>query len=101
MTADLKKLWAQPDGTIETMRGHDWTRTHAKRCAQCQEVFYGLERVDMPFQPYTVDPEPPMGRNGGRGLRGTCGAVACREAEERHQAARRPGQVRLEKGARS
>lgn len=97
---DLKARLAQPDGTMETLRGVDMTRTHAKRCPHCLEVFYGYERVDQPMEPFTVDPEPRIGRNGGRGLRGTCGDPRCREAEERHQAARKPGGVILQKGGR-
>ena len=86
---------------VTGLTGEPWQMVAGARVESQYDVpadawYFSADR--QPLMPFAVDPEPAMGSNGGRGLRGTCGDPLCRDAEERHQAARRPGRVRLQKG---
>jgi len=82
----LKAVFARPDPATRHGTGDQvFTRTLAKRCPWCGDVFFTYQLEGHEREPYRVDPNPP----GGMGARDTCGHPMCREAEHDYQFKRR------------
>ena len=78
----------EPDGTIVTVGGLDFTRTLPKQCPQCKQTFWAYQAVGHEKQPYREDPEPYPGQTR-CGARETCDDPNCQDAEQEHQMQRR------------
>lgn len=86
MTTGAHELYKKPDGTIQSIAGHDFARTHPKTCPWCMNTFWTWMRVGALLQPYAVDQEPQPGDK--VQARETCYHHLCLKAEWEHQARR-------------
>lgn len=77
--------FAQPDGTIEIIRGREWARVRPMRCPWCHMTFYAWAPLDAPGAPHVEDIPP----GHGMGARQTCGHPLCWKHEDEHQFRRR------------
>ncbi len=107
-----KERYSRPDPEMkrEPMdpKGRYWSRTLARRCPWCDDVFYGYQAEGEERQPFQVERERPLipiiGYKDLRqpdGSRETCGHDLCLKAEESWYLARHQGYQRACDGSSS
>lgn len=76
----------------QATEGQTFVRTLGKRCPWCGRIFFGYQVEGQEREPYKVDPNPELDREGrprGAGVRETCGNPLCAGSEDDYQFKRR------------
>jgi len=78
---EQKTKWATPDHTEVLRNGKVFTRSLAKRCPMCKDVFWTYQQLGHEQPPYQEDLMPEHGK----GQRETCGNPKCGDTEQQIQ----------------